>query len=821
MRPTTPIRGRFTVKNAHACFRGFALLLVCLLCASPSWALWPKDGVQPLASFNSSPYDARTVSDGEGGSIIVWWDWYPGGTNLVAQRLDPYGRKLWSTAGVLVAPGNWYQGAARAVSDGAGGIIVAWMDSRTGPQQVFAQRINGGGQLLWGATGTACTSVATTQFYPCVDHDGNGGAVIAWQDDRNGDNDVYAQRINASGYLAWGPNGVLAGGGTANQSGPSIAVDGAGGAVIAFEDDYFGFSSSDILFQRLASDGTAYFGSTGALVCGAVGRQYGAQIVSDGGGGALIAWRDQRSGTEALFAERMTGAGATAWSIDGISIGTQLNYTADVASDGNGGMFLAWEQSMFSNVDLRLQHVTRDGTFLCAAGGAPVCTLSSNSLRPQVIADGGGGAIVAWQDDRSGTPDIYAQRLSDVGAASWTTNGVVLCGANAYQQDPDLASDGEGGAILAWQDWRDQQPRMSAQRVDRFGNWGLPAAEIRNARDVPGDQGGRINLSWFASRLDPWPSSQVARYTLWRAIAPGAKSAAGTKSAAVPAGAKFVTADAVPATVESSVFRRETAASRTFFWEMIGSVDAYHLTGYGATVASLWDSTAAAPGLQYFQVIAHGTDPSRFWISAPDSARSVDNLAPAAPLGLAGALATLPAGLALDWRRSPELDLSHYALYRGTSASFVPGPGNLVAAVADTSFTDAGWPGAGAWYKLTALDIHGNESGVAVLAPAAVAGVTDGVPRLATSLAPVQPNPFNPSTRLAWSLAESGPVTLRIHDAAGRVVRSVVTGPQAAGPGSWVWDGRDEAGRPAASGVYYVRLSAGGKVLTQKATLVK
>jgi flagellar hook assembly protein FlgD len=90
-----------------------------------------------------------------------------------------------------------------------------------------------------------------------------------------------------------------------------------------------------------------------------------------------------------------------------------------------------------------------------------------------------------------------------------------------------------------------------------------------------------------------------------------------------------------------------------------------------------------------------------------------------------------------------------------------------------------------------------------------------------TSLAPVQPNPFNPSTRLAWSLAESGPVNLRIHDAAGRVVRSVVTGPQAAGPGAWVWDGRDDAGRPAASGVYYVRLTAGGKVLTQKATLVK
>ncbi len=802
------------MKNAHASFRGFVLLLVCLLCASPSWALWPKDGALPLASFNSSPYDARTVSDGAGGSIVVWWDWYPGGTNLVAQRLDPYGRKLWSNAGVMVAPGNWYQGAARTVSDGNGGVIAVWVDSRFGPNRVFAQRIDTTGQLRWGSTGLACSTGTAAQSYPSLDMDGSGGAVIAWQDARSVGDDVYAQRISANGALLWGAGGTAAGSGTGNQMSPSIAGDGAGGAFVAFHDDFLG-TNTNILCQRLAYDGSLYLSSGGVGVCVAAGRQYNAHVISDGTGGALIAWRDQRLGSETLYAQRMTGGGVGAWAADGIAVGTQLNFEPDLVSDGNGGMFVAWEQSASGNSDLRLQHVTRDGAFLCAAGGAPVCTLSSNSQRPQVIADENGGAIVAWQDDRQVTPDIYVQRLDGVGAASWTTNGVVLCAANSYQQDPDLASDGEGGAIVAWQDWRDQQPRMAAQRVDRFGNWGLPAAEIRNARDVPGDQGGRINLSWYASRLDPWPSQQVARYTLWRAMAPGAKSAA------LPGKARFVTPDDVPATVEPAVFRRETVDKRIFFWEMVGTVDAYHLSGYGATVASLWDSTAAAPGVQYFQVIAHGTDPSRFWISAPDSARSVDNLAPAAPLGLAGALATLPAGLALDWRRSPETDLSHYALYRGASASFVPGPGTLVAAVTDTSFTDVGWPGAGTWYKLAALDIHGNESTVTVLAPGAVAAAPDGLPRLVTSLAPVQPNPFNPSTRIAWSLAESGPVSLRIHDASGRVVRTVVAGVQAAGPGSWVWDGRDEAGRPAASGVYYVRLSAGGKVLTQKATLVK
>ena len=62
---------------------------------------------------------------------------------------------------------------------------------------------------------------------------------------------------------------------------------------------------------------------------------------------------------------------------------------------------------------------------------------------------------------------------------------------------------------------------------------------------------------------------------------------------------------------------------------------------------------------------------------------------------------------------------------------------------------------------------------------------------------------------------------LRIYDASGREVRTLVDGAQAAGRRSAVWDGRDDTGLPVASGVYYARLDAGSQRFTRKMTLVK
>ncbi len=91
----------------------------------------------------------------------------------------------------------------------------------------------------------------------------------------------------------------------------------------------------------------------------------------------------------------------------------------------------------------------------------------------------------------------------------------------------------------------------------------------------------------------------------------------------------------------------------------------------------------------------------------------------------------------------------------------------------------------------------------------------------ATRLAGVQPNPFNPSTTIRFELAKAGPARVRVYDLSGRLVRTLVDEARPAGAQAVAWDGLDGQGRPAASGVYLVRLEAGGVVTSLKASLVK
>lgn len=88
---------------------------------------------------------------------------------------------------------------------------------------------------------------------------------------------------------------------------------------------------------------------------------------------------------------------------------------------------------------------------------------------------------------------------------------------------------------------------------------------------------------------------------------------------------------------------------------------------------------------------------------------------------------------------------------------------------------------------------------------------TDGEGLFATALAVPTPNPFNPTTAVGFSLATGGHVTLRVHDAAGRVVRTLVDEHVGAGPHTVVWDGTNDAGQRAGSGVYFIRMEAEGQ----------
>jgi hypothetical protein len=99
--------------------------------------------------------------------------------------------------------------------------------------------------------------------------------------------------------------------------------------------------------------------------------------------------------------------------------------------------------------------------------------------------------------------------------------------------------------------------------------------------------------------------------------------------------------------------------------------------------------------------------------------------------------------------------------------------------------------------------------------------VVDDAPRAASWLSDARPNPFNPLTVIGYTLERAGDAEITVYDVAGRRVRRLASGATPAGYHEVTWDGRDDAGRRVASGVYLYRLRAGDVAETKKMVLLK
>ena len=106
-------------------------------------------------------------------------------------------------------------------------------------------------------------------------------------------------------------------------------------------------------------------------------------------------------------------------------------------------------------------------------------------------------------------------------------------------------------------------------------------------------------------------------------------------------------------------------------------------------------------------------------------------------------------------------------------------------------------------------------------APVAAVAESDGQP-LGACLLPCTPNPFNPTTRIGFELPAESRVGLRVYDASGSLVKILAAAETyPAGRRYAQWDGRDDGGKAVSSGVYFVLLTAGDRVDTQRMTLVR
>jgi len=372
---------------------------------------------------------------------------------------------------LCTAVGNQGGNGPAVVPSIDGGAIVAWRDERFADYDIYAQRVDGQGFVQWTVDGLPVCNLTEIQMNVKGISDGAGGAIFVWSDMRDGEADVYAQRIDVDGQPMWpvgspSLDGVPVSDSPEHQTFVMIVSDGAGGAIVAWEQ---GVTPSDLYAQRLNPDGeiqwpTGAPSQNGVVVSVANGVQTNPRMISDGAGGAILAWTDGRDTPNTgydIYAQHLSASGVALWSGDlPVSVEDRTQRRPEIVDDGAGGAFIAWEDDRASaNLwAIWAQHIDASGIVQWIANGIMLNDSSMTSLwNLRGAADGQGGAVFVWLDLRNYATlgrDIYAQRVTAAGAM-WTPSGVIICAAEQNQADPAVGSPVRGSVVVSWTDYRD------------------------------------------------------------------------------------------------------------------------------------------------------------------------------------------------------------------------------------------------------------------------------------------------------------------------------------------------------------------------------
>jgi hypothetical protein len=300
----------------------------------------------------------EAIPDGSGGVVIAYLDY---NMNMSVLKIDAEGNLPWGEDGVPLNLGDSY--LSDIASDNSGGVIAV----RYGVGNISAQRVDSEGNVLWQMGGVEVCGIQGGAAR--VVSDGSGGAIIAYEylifsgDGKYGysDSDIYAQRIDAEGNVLWGPDGVPVCVDPLPQLDPGIVDDGAGGAILFFIAHFMigDYTSSAIHARRIDADGHKLWPEDIQVWECAY-----PSVISDGSGGAISWWHSDEENEARL--QKLDPVGRELWGPEGTTLTLGDMYPGLVVSDGCGGVLMSLLTVKFkgeevSQVSYYVQRVDAEG----------------------------------------------------------------------------------------------------------------------------------------------------------------------------------------------------------------------------------------------------------------------------------------------------------------------------------------------------------------------------------------------------------------------------------------------------------------------------
>jgi hypothetical protein len=443
------------------------------------------NGLLVTATAGGPPH---VVKDGQGGAWVAWYDTRTAGTGtgLYIQHYDGLGTTTYSAAARRVSSGATPDPSGNNIDvdmASSGDLVLAWR----GVNGIWVQRY-----LFDGSNGVyakVSNDLNMSRIQVMADGD---GSVVAWACARGSDQGIWANRVSAAGTLLWGSEGkqvMNRGPGTAPKQHTAAWQSNSLFVTWSYQPTGARLGLRDVYAQRLDSNGDWQWGSASL------------------GKGVLIAPFES-----------------------GISTSTQQDTEPQVVPDGAGGCFITWrdERDYYRpsgngfnhNVDLYGQRLSSGGSVQWTANGKALESSSSTQKDARLVSDEAGGALLVYMSFFGSTRDILAKRINGSGDAMWSRT---VCGSSGEQEAPLIAADGVGGFVAAWEDDRNGDIDTYAAHLGANGSRFVPAlnlsapnggeyvlAETTQSITWTSNFGGNVALSY---RREGFPSTTIDALT--------------------------------------------------------------------------------------------------------------------------------------------------------------------------------------------------------------------------------------------------------------------------------------------------------------------
>jgi len=368
-----------------------------------------------------------------------------------------------STVNTIVNDMSGSQAVPHIAYDANGNFYVGFYSNNAGNYDIRLQYYTYDGVAQWADNGILISHHLQNSWVTDWDltTDNSGNCVMAFNDVRDGNVNVYAYSISPTGTFNWGNDGIALTTAPQDEYVPSITVTSTNDVIVAWSRPTSPYN--EIVMQKITQEGTLSWGTAGLIYQAGSFSYTGARVLGVENGNYLMAFYKQTGNfpayTRNIYVQKFDASGSVVWTSDILvsnSNGINNHNNFYIASDNSNGIIISWMDDWDSdmNIDGKVHHVLSDGTYVWPANGVEVTTVASTSNQDVRIlgSDKNENVLVTWSKKNSNQNQtaIAGQKINSLGERQWTNNGIefVAMSADVAGSSGGVVYEGDNAMII-------------------------------------------------------------------------------------------------------------------------------------------------------------------------------------------------------------------------------------------------------------------------------------------------------------------------------------------------------------------------------------